>query len=192
MERLKSMVRLPNMTFHAVFTAQYSLFHFFWFGGSAQLWMVGCARWRMLWDTVEHNHSLGKREQPSLQLGRRQGWVWSQRWGRQERGVLLTPPQPSCLSQSCNWALPQNCMSLLHHTWVWDIININKAHYVKLAIDRSFFKRWNHNSHDWSVCVAGKLGAVLGCSSIFAFHYRSFLPTCGKGVLKERNEDDYK
>lgn len=43
-----------------------------------------------------------------------------------------------------------------------------------------------------SVCVAGKLGAVLGCSSIFVFHYRSFLLSCGKGALKERNEDDYK
>lgn len=43
-----------------------------------------------------------------------------------------------------------------------------------------------------SVCVAGKLGAVLDCSSVFVFHYRSFLLTCGKGVLKGRNEDDYK
>lgn len=109
---------LPDMTFHAVFTAQYYFFHFFWFGGTAQLWMVGCARWRILWEATEPNHSLGKHEQPSLQLERRQGWVWSQRWGCQERGVLLTSLQSSCLSQSCNFSgvcLKTVCLSYITH-----------------------------------------------------------------------------
>lgn len=149
------------MTFHTAFTAWYYLLHFFWFGGSVQLWMVVHARWKMLWEATEHNHSLGKHEQPSLQLGRRQGWVWSQRWGRQERGELLASLQSSRLSQSCEW-LPQNCMSYLHHTWVRDVINIIKAHYVKLAIDRRFFKRWNLNSHDHEHLCCWEAGSCPG------------------------------
>lgn len=105
---------LPDTTFYAVFTAWYYFFHFFWFGGTAQLWMVGCVRfvWRMLWQATEHNHSLGKHELPSVQLERRPGWVWSQRWGRQERRAL-TSLQSSCLSQSCNFTgvCLKNCMS---------------------------------------------------------------------------------
>lgn len=156
----------------------------------------GCSE--RLWSC---NYSLGtpRQQQPSQLPGRRQVWVWSRRRGNREgRVLLLTSLQSSCLSQPCNFSgfcLETLCLSCITHE-SWDLININKANYVKLATDRRFFKRWNHNSHDQSVCVAWKLRAVLVCSLIFAFHYSYFPATCGKGVLKERNEpidsDDYK
>lgn len=109
--------------------------------------------------------------------------------GRSSARSAPTLLQSLCLFQSCNFPgfhLKTVCLSCIAHK-LWDFININEAHYGKLTIERRFFKRWNHNNNDQSVCVAWILRAVLLCSSVLAFHCSHFPPPCGKGVLKERN-----
>lgn len=101
-------------------------------------------------------------------------------------GWILSSSQSLCLFQFCNpsgFCFKAGCLSYITRE-LWDLININRAHYGKLAIDRSFFKRWNHNNNDESICVAWILRAAPACSSVFAFHYSYFPPTLWKMNFK--------
>lgn len=114
-------------------------------------------------------------------------FTWSWALGRQEGGLLLGSSQSLRLFQFCNFSgfcFKAGCLSYITQE-LWDLININRAHYGKLAIDRSFFKRWNHNNNnDESICVAWILRAAPACSSVFAFHYSYFPPILWKMNFK--------